>query len=63
MKDRPTKDNIIQIKEELKQLLISEGVINNTASLSKMKHEFNSMCTHTHADEPLTECRSRNRVK
>ena len=40
MKARPTKENVVMIKEELKQMLINEGVINNSSSLSKMKNEF-----------------------
>ena len=47
MKARPTKENIANIKDELKQILIQEGVINNTSSLSKMKNEFKqTICDH-----------------
>jgi len=47
MKARNTKENIAIIKDELKQILIQEGVINNTSSLSKMKNEFkNNICVH-----------------
>ena len=40
MKERPTTENVANIKEELRQLLVTQGVKKNTENLTQVKQKL-----------------------
>ena len=43
MKERPTTENVANIKEELRQLLVNQGVKKNTENLTQVKSKLKQM--------------------